>query len=511
MKRKRKTKKPAGVSASMFGGYDAAVPSPLRQLRFWPSVDARREVDAWDLRVMWGQARSLAANMPEVGMLFNAMVDLMGWLEPMPATDDLEWNEAARRVFRQRAEAAGLLDLSGRMTWQSCQEWVERRALIDGDCLVVLSRGADGGARFAFYEAPQLALKVEGRYTQPGVITNAASRVLYYVLAGEKKPVYVPAYAGFLYSHQKDPARVRSVSELAAAINNASDLQDVQTYTKAGIKFAASYAVVETKDPAAVKAEMQSAWREARAGGGGSAAAGAGDAAGGAAGAAAGGPALPGWNIAPRLDSQVVSLAPGRKLDVIHDTRPSNETSGFMERLVSTLAYSLGLDPAVVFFPERLGSASARFTLKKMQRTIRRRLRQRAELMQFMWNHIIACEVAAGRLRPCTAENADAVRWVPQADLTIDAGREIAGTINAVREGLADADAWTMSTAGKTQREILRDRAENIRYAQDLAAELGVPLSVLLPGALGATTPPAAEPASVEEAAPAEPVKAADE
>ena len=497
MKKKKKMKYAAAASSAvpqvaMFGGYDAAMPSPMRAFRFWPTTDSRKEVDDYDLHALWTQARSLVANMPEVGLVVQKMVDLMGWLDPMPTSDDAEWNAEARRLFLERAVCAGSFDLSGRMTWQSCQEWVERRSIVDGDCLVVLSRGADNGARFAFYDAPQFSRTPEGRHVQPGVVTNAQTRVLYYVLDGAEKPVYVPAYAAFLYSQHKDPARVRTVSELAAAINNSSDLQDVQAFTKAGIKFSASYAVVESKDANAVRAEMQSAWREAN---GGPAQQGSAESACAAGGM---GPAVS-W--APTLGSQVVSLAPGRKLDVLHDNRPSNETSGFMDKLVSTLAFSLGLDPSVVFFPEKLGSASARFTLQAMGRTIRRRLRQRAELMSFMWEHFVACEVAAGRLRACGADNWRSVRWVPLRDLTIDAGREIAGTINAVREGLADADRWCMSTEGKTQREILRERAENIRYAQELAAELGVALADIMPGAVGATSAPVSGEAQGDDSA----------
>lgn len=479
----------APLSAEMWGGYEAAMPSPMRALRFWPTVDARREVDAFDLYGCWTQARSLEANMPEVAKVVQSMVDLMGWLDPLPASDDVEWNQALRKLAQERLMRAGLFDLSGRLTWQSCQEWCERRAVIDGDCLVVLSRGKDGGARFAFYEAPQLFDTPEGKHVQPGVITNAAARILYFALTGENgKTIYVPGYAGFLYSQKKDPARVRTVSELASAINNSSDLQDVQAFTKAGIKFSASYAVVETKDKDSVRAEIQSAWAQKRSG--------AADAAGGAAGADAPAvppimPAAPAIPWAPRLDPNVVSLGPGRKLEVLHDNRPSNETSGFMDKLVATLAFALGLDPAVVYFPEKLGSASARFTLAMMGRTIRRRLRQRAELMQFCWEHFVSCEIAAGRLRPCAAENWHAVRWIPQRDLTIDVGREINGMINASREGLADADRWTMSTEGKTWKEIISDRGENIRFAQELAAQLGVPLSTLLPGAVGSTAPPA--------------------
>lgn len=469
-------------SAEMFGGFDAAIPSPIRAFRWWPNTDARKEVDSWDLEILWRQARSLHANMPEVAMVVQTMVDLMGWLEPMPATADAEWNDLARRAFEDKCIDPSRFDLAGRMSWQSCQEWAEMRAIIDGDCLVVNSRAADGSARFAFYEAPQLHLSPEGKHTQPGVITNAATRVLYYVLAGEKKETYIPAYAAFLYSQKKDPARVRSVSELTAGINNSADLQDVQSFTKAGIKFSASYAVVERKDKDAIRAEMQSAYLEKT----GSCPC---PTSSGTASSLVSGPGL-----ATRFDSQVVSLAPGRSLEVIHDNRPSNETSGFMDKLVSTLAYSLGLDPAVVFFPEKMGSAAARFTLKKMGRTIRRRLRQRAALMSAIWQHFISCEIATGNLRPCRDENWQRVRWIPLRDLTIDEGREIAGTINAVREGLADADRWTMSTEGKTQREILDARAENIRYAQELAHRLGVPLSTLLPGAVGSTSTPEESP-----------------
>lgn len=486
MKKYRKKKAAGGpVQACMYGGYDAAMPSPMRAFRFWPTTDARKEVDAYDLHALWTQARSLAANMSEVALVVQRMTDLMGWLDPLPVSDDAEWNAEARRLWESRATVSGLFDLSGRMTWQSCQEWVEQRALIDGDCLVVLSRGADGGARFAFYDAPQFGKTPQGKYVQPGVVTNAASQVLYYVLQGQGKEVYVPAYAGFLYSQHKDPARVRTVSELASAINNSSDLQDVQAFTKAGIKFSASYAVIETKTPDALRAERQSAWREQLTG---EKSSGEGTATGENATVTL--PPVSAAQWAPRLGSEVVSLAPGRELKVLHDNRPSNETSSFMDKLASTLAYALGLDPAVVYFPEKLGSASARFTLGLMGRTVRRRLRQRAELAKFMWEHFIACEIAAGRLRPCLAENWTSVRWIPQRDLTIDSGREITGVINAVREGLSDADRWTMSTEGKTWREIIRDRAENLRFARQLADELGVPLADILPGAVGSTNAP---------------------
>ena len=485
----------ASLNIEMFGGRDGAVPSPNRMFRWWPDLDSRTEIDTWDLSMLSRQARSLEANMPAVSLVIETMVDLMGWLQPMPTTQDREWNELARALFERRFSLGNGFDVSGRLSWELAQEWIERRALVDGDCLVVKSRAADGGAVFAFYEAPQL-YSYAGSGGQPGVVTDDATRVLYYLVSQDGgSPKYVPGPSGFLYSQKKSPLRVRAVSEIASAVTNASDVQDVQAFTKAGIKFSSSYAVVETKDKDVQRAEAQTAWKNANGMGAGSTQQ---PANGESANVQPYPPTMPPGmgEPAPRLGSQVVSLGPGRRLEVIHDNRPSNETRSFMELLTGTIAQAVGLDPAVVFSPEKLGSASARYTLQKTRRTIRRRLLVRAAWCLWCWRHFISCEIAAGRLRRCQDEHWDSVRWVPLRDLTIDAGREIAGQINAVRECLADADEWTMATAGKTQKQILTERAETLSYAVKLARELEVPLEMLVAGAVGAST---AAPASPEQ------------
>ncbi len=475
----------AGAGAvEMFGALEAAVPSPSRAPRFWPSLDERHEIDAWDLFATWRQGRALYENHDKVRMVVKTMVDLMGWIMPLPDTADEAWNEEALRLFMKRCERSPQFERSGRLSWSELQEWVERRAMIDGDALVVLSRAADKGAQFALYSAPQVVGGPQGG--QLGVQVDSGNRVLYYFLQGaDGKSVPVPGASAFLYAHEEDPARVRGISELASVINNAADLQDVEAFTKAGIKFSASYSIIETKDKDARRAEQQSAYL-ARVNGESCPDAGV------AQPAAVVVPAVAdraAGEFALRTGNQVVSLAPGRDLKVLHDNRPSNETHTFMADLADSLAYALGLDPAVVFHPEKLGSASARFTLKKMARTILRRLRQREQLCRVMWTHFVACEIDAGRLRVPAAEDWTEVRWIPLRDLTIDAGREVQAVINAEREGLADADQWAKATTGRTAAELLRRRAARLRLAHELAEEFGITVAELLPGALGSTAP----------------------
>ena len=201
-----------------------------------------------------------------------------------------------------------------------------------------------------------------------------------------------------------------------------------------------------------------------------------------------------------------ISLAPGRSMELLHDTRPSNETRAYMHDTKARIAYGLGFDPCLVYFVNELGSAGARYALQRNRRTLRALRVQQEELATRLYRHVIACEIASGRLAPCPVEDWHAVRWVPLSDLTIDRGRDTAATINLVREGLADADAWTLATDGMPVEDILRRRADNLATAAALAAERGIPLSLLLAGSLGATTPPAeAEPADQQEEQPADP------
>ena len=77
--------------------------------------------------------------------------------------------------------------------------------------------------------------------------------------------------------------------------------------------------------------------------------------------------------------------------------------------------------------------------------------------------------------------------WVGQRDLTIDLGREGGLAINLIREGLADADRWTLATEGMTAESILERRADLLRRAHEISEVHGIPITELLPGAIGST------------------------
>lgn len=455
-----------------YGGFEAAIPSPDRVIPFWPTLDTREEVDSADLWWLWRTARWLYANDPHVCMAVQSIANLCGWLMPLPATEDTEWNRLAAAAFARVANNPTLFDTGHRLTWKTAQLWMEQRSVVDGDVLTVLRD--PGKASVSFIEAPRLTGSGENLVT--GVYLGEYGEAVGYNYTAEPggQSVVIPAASAILYQQRPDAARPRGYSELAAAMTNIQDAKEIAGYLKISIKNAASFAIVEEKpvdDPIAARASAWQARKNARTGGN----------------TENGAQPNIAENWAVVNGVKMTSLAPGRKLSILTDPRPSSQNEHFIERLINSLANAVGLDPITLYNPERLASASTRLILQKLSIWRDARLLQREIWANRVYQHIISREVAAGRLRPCRAAAWQNVTWIKPRDLSIDKGRDTTAEINLIREGLADANAWTLATEGLTVRQIIERRAADIRAARDIAEDYDIPLSDILPGALGAS------------------------
>lgn len=465
MSRRRKNKV---VNPEMYGRYDAATWSPDRQVPWYPLTEDRDAPSGYELWMLWGISRHLEANYAPVRMAIETRCGLVGYLMPLPVTPDEEWNELAQAHFLRRVQEAETFDVAGAVNWQEAQLLVQRRAIIDGDHLTVLARGGDGGGMVKFYTAPQVGANEHGGLENDlGVKLDASTgRALGYRLKAGSSSQLVGAEQAILYRSEADPASPRGVPELTAVINDCLDLKDVASFLKAAIKLSASVALVEEKPAEDARAQAQSAWRASK----GLASGETGPTAGVDAGAGGGqfGP------FAKIAGPQMISLAPGRKLHLVHDTRPSAENQAFAKRLLANLAYNWGFDPEPFFFVNEFASAGARFSLQKLNRRLRVLRLPLQRWCSRVYKHVLACEIAAGRLKAPKVDDWAAVRWVPLPDLTIDRGREVSGVINAVAAGLADADAWTLATEGLTAKQVIERRARNLAAANAAAEVHGV-------------------------------------
>lgn len=454
------------LQAEMYGHYDVER-AAARKMTFWPSFDPRDEVSRADLDVIWRAGRSLYANLGEVRMLVKTMVRCTGVLMPLPTTLDREWNKLARRAFLRRVMTPALFDRAGKKNWVTAQLMLERWAIIDGEALTVLTKSAAGNAQFAFYRAPQVqSPKETGKGWTDGVFLDAAGRALAYNVrsftAGDD--AVIPARAAVMYTHDSEPEGARCVSEIVAAMTDSRFILEVKGLTKTALKVAASMALVETVEKGAGgQAAMVQAMREKR------------------------GESEPQAPRAPLVvdGSRVVVLDEGHRLDLLHDNRPSTESRAFNRDLVRALAYAVGLDPEVVFYVADMGGASARYSLGNLKEWRDLRCADREVWCNAVYRYVLADEMKHGRLRRCHDRHWLDVEWVNLPDKTIDRGREATAVINLVREGLADPDAFLLSTEGMTFTDLVERRAHAWQEAAEIAAAHGCDLAALFPGAVG--------------------------
>ena len=465
---------------------DAAYYAP--QMNY--AIDATRVDDNWgypfdfaltghvisqaDLVKLWRRSRQLYYNAPAVRKCVENMVAFVGCLQPSPATDDAEWNELASAAWHARTGNPDLFSLDGRRCFQQFVTAIERASIIDGDVGILFSRAADQGAAFGICRAPRIT-----GGGNCGVEFNDQGRATgYYVAVDDYSvPYLVPANAFVLYSHNIEPELPRGISELVAGLCGAKDMQDLVTFAKRGVKLSNSMGLVMTSEPRS----------------------------GGEPAPRIGGRQVPSPDGTPisvlGTGMQVTPLPPGRKVEPIADNRPSTQVQEFWRYLTDAIAMAAGLDERSVFASDNIGSAATRFLLEKTSRWIASRHADQRPLVNRMYEYVISCEIAAGRLRPCRAAAWKNVRWIAPRDMTIDTARVASAQINLVREGLADANDFTLRTQQKTVAEIARQRASDLARVKLYAAENGIAPAELMPGSVGAQTAgtPTPQPISDDE------------
>lgn len=426
----------------------------------WPVLNPKSEVSQWDKERIWRRARSLYANCPEVRHAVNTLAMMVGTITPRPCSGDEEWDRMAREAFLNRVNNPYLFDVQGTMTWNSAQLWLEKRAIIDGDSLTVLTTGRDGGGQIALYAAPQITS--DGRYDKPldGVQVDSKGRVRAYELYdyAQNKPVQISAFRSILYRHNPDPVDHRGASELIAAITTAQDVYEIIGYNKASIKFASLFGLVETQDVNVRQtgmsdlASMRNPGRNA---------------------VSSQSQMQP--TIGARVgETQAITLSPGHRLETIHDNRPSNEVREFIKSLVDSIAYAVGLDPVILYNTQDMGSASARFVIAKSKDVIQQRLNDRIVWANKLYQYILSCEVAAGRLPKCPTENWSKVKWISSSGWSIDLGRDANSAMDLIARGLMSADDYCLSSFGKTSEEIFAENLHSVTHNMERAKQAGV-------------------------------------
>lgn len=466
MPRKRKRKAVFSPAAQMEAMLQATRPDPGGLLS-WPTLDPRWEVTPADQNALYRAARSLSYNSTSARMLLEKIQNLMGWQVPQPCTPDKEWNRLAKAHFDSIAMNPAVFDNAGALNFITAQLWLEYNRAIDGDALVVATNYS-GRVAFSFYRASQVTS--DGSSLASGVETSPTTGrpVAYHVYNyATGKSARVPAWAAWLYRHQPDPAMTRGVSDLVGGIITAKDSMEICGHIKAAAKLQAALGIYEYK-------RLE-------------------DTAPGAMGAFMGGKKVVDNDGRTRQVAEVLggatisSLAPGRELKVLADTRPGPNTLQFIDKLEDQLSDSAGLDNNAVFNLGNANSANVRLVLENNRGWREKRHQWARPMLHWLYRFLMAAEIAEGRLPLPKEGTFDMVEFIPCRDLTIDWGRYATAAINLKREGLMSAKDFIQSAFGKTLADVAEDNAEMLLIFRELEAKYGLPAGSLQQAALGAT------------------------
>lgn len=444
----------------LLSGYEGANSSPARGYLWWPTNDSRRALTSYSDAEIRKRINWLVANYGLARRLYLGPAKLLGFLTPHPVTSSDEFNDLAFENFQSRAGSPQIFDRKGREDFFTSQLLLNRSKFKDGRILAAFAETASKGASVAFYEAHQIKNgpnDADGRY-HDGVELDKFDRHVGWRVQDGKDPEKferIDARDGHYYGNFDSPGPVHGISILAHAVVNMIDVVELRGMRKHAAKNAAQLGIAVEKDRAMAVVSGVST--------------------------GLGGPLVSAqvdvgdgttqevkWEMMT-TQGQVPVLAPGERIRVVTDDRPTPNNLEFDRALIEDCIYGIDLPAAALYAVTGTGP-TVRFNLEEIRRWIIIQHRQLAQWCQRYYAVHMAREVAAGRLPQIDEPYWREVEWVGLPDMTIDRGREASATVIRLDTGLT---TWSREYARDGlfgRKEIRRRIRETAMAKQELLA-----------------------------------------
>lgn len=460
-------------------GYDGANASMNRGYIVWPTNDTRLELDSFSRYELQRRIRYLFANAGFLRGFVRNSATLVGWVKPQARSGKREWNRKQEMLFRKRTKLAVNFDRAGKFNFRKAQLMIQRRKRVDGDILTVLTTNDERTApAVAFYEAHQLANPKDGGDAwRDGVKIGQGGRHLAYGLKGDDgKVTVVPASSVIYFGAFDSPGHPRAISPFAHAVNHSTDITEIRADTKKNIKAAAQVGLAAYTEAGApqtkAKDGMPGVLAKQRVQ--------VSDGAGGT---------TEGQMETRRIysGSTIADLPPGKRLEVLHDARPSPNQMAFSDELIRDIAVGFGLPPEIIWKMINLTGPGVRFVMDYASRWIEEEQDELAEWAERVWLYFTAWEIAHGHLE-LPGGDADwmEVEFLPQRDLTIDRGKEGKLDLEILDRGLGTEADFHRKMSGKDFEEQTTRHIEEVSFKLKECERLGVDFEKAYPPRAGA-------------------------
>jgi capsid protein len=173
-----------------------------------------------------------------------------------------------------------------------------------------------------------------------------------------------------------------------------------------------------------------------------------------------------------REGGMVAQLLENEELSVIHDGRPHPNQMVLLEWLVRDIAWGVGLSPEVLWDLAKQTGPSQRYLMAETQRWIEHEQARLKQACQRFYTYFIAKAVKNGELPP-PPKNWWWAEWIPQADLTIDRGREGRLELEQLESGVMSLNDYH-ARKGRDWESVEMQKAREILRRREIEAEMGL-------------------------------------
>ena len=466
----------------MISSWDAARHSERRGRVVMPSLNPKRRVSPTERLEISRKVEAAEQNVGFVKRAIEGPARLVGNLHPQSQAGNADFEAEIEEKVGNRFKNHLAFDAAGNFDFNDWQTWVRESKIRTGDCLTVLASGPDGAARVMCYEGNQIG-DGQGRRDQPenlydGIFLDRfGGRSGFQLLDDEGKAAKVVSRDRSIYHSIGGRAgRVRSVSGLAHAVANFLDMVEIIADTKHAVKVAALWGA--WIEQAANTENNEDPGEDLR---------GFLEAAGETAEIAeveglASGETLPDGNILSVEDvvqgGRFQEFAPGQSLQTMNDTRPHPNVLGLLSWLIRDMAWGLphgGLSPEVLWDASKMNGPGMRFVMAETRRFVADEQERMRRDCQKIWMYFAAKESKRGNLVIPAELQATwwKTSWIPQADLTIDRGRDGKLDLALLDQGLMTREEW-WARQGKDWKTEEAKVAKEKAYINEQRAAAGL-------------------------------------
>jgi hypothetical protein len=460
--------------------YDASQPYlPLTGKTTWVrnyNKEPDDNISEANRRVITSRARQLYANM---GAIKNAIQ------EKAEFTIGDGWNKG---TFLGRNQSWGAKATDYVNQWLSrnkVQQLLRQVSMAidrDGDCLMVFTKYNNS---IKLYSSNQLGNRngdkeeilngpYKGYRNIDGVIVDKLGQTIAYNILGESEDGSDDTQISYLDAILiQDPDFInqrRGISGLAQAIPIFEQYKQIVSFEIRGIKHASSFAVqahVESKDIPKFTGGLSGVPKGF-----------------GASTTQVSSSASPTGLLDVNVEEleggtvNVFRAGSGAKLEVLNSDRPSQNTATFLMDHCLRQAFLSLRWPVELSYDLNSRGATTKLVIAKATRTIDSR---QSLIFRPLWTKIVAYAVTRGIENGLLPFNKEFYRWQPDYPSQM--------SIDTFRDTKSDIESWNKAFMTGTQISAqygydyyanLRQKAEEIKYAKDLADEMGVPLEALI-------------------------------